>query len=75
MEGQIILQGITIKQLEERFRAIVKEELSSDKQIYQLSKKDACNRLKISFPTLQKRMEREGLTEIYNTDLHKLERK
>lgn len=69
-QPQLIIQGISsIDELIARFREIIKEETT---EAYEISKAEACRRLGISYPTLMKRMDRENISELKNTDLDKL---
>ena len=75
MSKGIILQGMTIEDLFSEFRRITREEIRKSKEdnsVYTLSKAEACRRLEITFPTLQRWMKLEGITEIKESDLEKL---
>ena len=72
MNNQIILQGITLDELMDGLRTIVRDEIKAKEEVYELTKAEACRRLDISFPTLKKRMKRENIDIIYNTNLSKL---
>lgn len=70
---EILLNGISLDDLVERFRSVVREEIKNDKEVYVIKKAEACRRLGISFPTLQRRLKREGMTIIKNTNIDKLQ--
>lgn len=72
--NQILLEGMTIELFLEKVREVVREEMKANEEVYELTKVQACKKLNISFPTLKKRLERENITKIFNTDLHRLQK-
>jgi len=77
MAARIILEGITIVDLLSEVKEIVREEIrqAENDKTRPISKSEACRQLNINYRTMVKIMEKEGMTEIYNTDLPKLKLK
>ena len=72
MTARIILEGISLEEHIELMRQIIREELGKKEKVRQITKKEACDELHINFRTLQRIMEREGMTKIYNTDIPRI---
>lgn len=75
MQNEIILQGTTLDDLFSKLREIIREEIKNEREVIEYNKAEACRRLGISFPTLQKRLKRENIEVITNINIEKLKSK
>ena len=69
---EIILVGLSKDEYAEIVRSIIREELGKKEKVRLITKKEACDELHINFRTLQRIMEKEGMTKIYNTDIPRI---
>ena len=71
MTARIILEGISYDDFISGIKNIIREEIQeADKnKLVPISKKVACRKLGISFPTLQKIMTKENKDQLYTSDL------
>ncbi len=69
---EIILIGLSKDEIAEMVRSIIREELGKKEKVIQITKKEACDELHVNFRTLQRIMEKEGMTKIFNTDIPRI---
>ncbi|MGV8092494.1 MAG: hypothetical protein AB2L24_11600 [Mangrovibacterium sp.] len=74
---RVFLEGMTIDELLTMIRKIIREEIqkAENDKTRPVSKSEACRHLNINYRTIIKIMKKEGMTEIYNTDIPKLKLK
>lgn len=74
MEKKIILDGISLEDLQSMIRETVKEELSANdsKRAAPLSKTEACRQLGITDKTLRKILQEMNLSEVFPSDINRI---